>query len=226
VLQIGIFAKYWEPGKVKTRLAAAVGQVEAARLYRHFVQTLVERFGNVAQRRVLAYSPRERSGSFTEIVGKQWALEPQSEGDLGQRMASYFENGLKAGATRVVLIGSDSPTLPQGVFDRAFHALESADVVLGPTDDGGYYLVGASQSVPAIFDNVEWSSSHVFEQTVEKLSAANLTWAALPTSYDIDDLDDLVRLQDELSDYRGPEEALIRLRRPVDQVLRKVNRHA
>lgn len=227
MFQVGIFAKYWEPGQVKTRLAASIGQAEAAKLYRAFVETLLDRFGQAPYRRVLAYWPSERARQFEEVAGDRWHLEAQSAGNLGQRMTDYFANAAAAGATRTVLIGSDSPTLPLEIFEVAFRALESVDVVLGPSEDGGYYLVGVSRSVTSIFDGVEWSSSRVFEQTVKNISQSKLTWSALPTFYDIDDLSDLERLKDELCRYHGEEgEALARLGEAVDRTLQRVNRHA
>lgn len=226
MLQIGIFAKYWKPGRVKTRLAAAIGEVQAANLYREFLKTLLDRFRQFKGRRVLAYWPADRAAQFARVAGDGWQLYPQAAGDLGQRMIHYFADAFAGGASRVALIGSDSPTVPLNTFDTAFHALEAADVVLGPADDGGYYLVGASRPVSAIFENVEWSSTRVFQQTVENLAQSNLTWTALNPSYDVDDLDDLERLRDELSDYSGKDEALIRLSHVVHQTLRKVNRDA
>lgn len=226
MFQVGIFAKYWEPGRVKTRLAASIGEAEAANLYGEFLLTLLDRFRTSGDRRVLAYSPAERVKQFAEIADGVWQLEPQSAGDVGRRMTNYFAGAFNTGATRAALIGSDSPTLPQDVFDLAFQALDAADVVLGPSDDGGYYLVGASRPFPAMFEGIEWSSARVFQQTVDRLAQSDLTWSALPPCYDIDDLDDLQRLQNELSECAVKEEALIRLSSAVDGVLQKVNRNA
>ncbi|MCY2993337.1 MAG: TIGR04282 family arsenosugar biosynthesis glycosyltransferase [Planctomycetota bacterium] len=196
--QLAIFAKYWEPGQVKTRLAAAIGYREASRLYQAFLTTLLRRFAKSAEQAVLVYTPLERRAEFAHIAGKAWELRPQEEGDLGQRMARYFSAALRAGANRVVLIGSDSPHVPSEYIAQAFDALNESPVVLGPTSDGGYYLVGASGAVPPIFSGVAWSSPAVWSQTLRLLEQAGCPFAVLPEWYDVDQVDDLVRLQDEL----------------------------
>lgn len=218
--QLGVFAKFWEPTRVKTRLAAAIGEVEAANLYRCFLETVLERFSQVADQRVLAYTPVQRKADFAKIAGECWRLEPQSGGDLGQRMAAHLAKAAAAGAIRAVLIGSDSPALPLDTLDRAFEALDSSDVVLGPSEDGGYYLVGVSRQVPAMFTGVQWSSPHVFEQTVALLEQSNLKWSALSASYDVDTIHDLTRLRDELSGYTGDDAALVRLSSAIDLALK------
>lgn len=225
MFQIGVFAKYWEPGKVKTRLAESLGDVEAANLYRQFVEVLLERFGHVANRRVLAYWPAERLEQFAALTRKHWQLEQQTPGNLGCRMTNYFRKTFSSGASAAALIGSDSPTLPADTFERTQRGLKSADVVLGPTEDGGYYLVGLTRWIPEIFQDILWSSDRVFEQTVEKLSRLGLNYATLPTWYDIDDWHDLLRMQSELSEYRGNEGALLRLGRSVELAVRGVDRN-
>ena len=196
--QLAIFAKYWEPGQVKTRLAAAIGHGEASRLYQAFLTTLLQRFAESAEQAVLVYTPPERRAEFAMIAGEAWELRPQGEGDLGQRMARYFGAAFRAGANRVVLIGSDSPHVPSEYVAQAFDALNESPVVLGSTSDGGYYLVGASGAVPPIFSGIAWSSPAVWSQTLRLLEQAGSPFAVLPEWYDVDQVDDLVRLQDEL----------------------------
>lgn len=195
----GMFAKYWEPGQVKTRLAAALGGEPASQIYRHFVTTLVTRFRGCADTRVLCFTPQEQAPAFVALAGAEWTAKPQAQGDLGARMASFFEDCFRNGAEQVVLIGSDSPTLPAGYVASAFGLLHDADVVLGPTDDGGYYLVGAARGVAGIFEGIDWSTPRVWEQTVARLGALGLSHATLPSWYDVDELVDLKRLRDELT---------------------------
>ena len=197
--QLGMFAKYWAPGQVKTRLAAAIGAEAAARLHAVFVRTLLARFRATADRRVLAFSPSERRAEFEAILPAAWRLEPQAAGDLGRRMQHYFETALTAGAERVVLIGSDSPTLPAEYIEAAFDQLQSRPVVLGPAHDGGYYLVGAALKLPPIFDAIAWSQPTVFEATIARLQAAGREYGLLPAWHDVDTHDDLVRLKAELN---------------------------
>lgn len=195
-----MFAKYWEPGQVKTRLAASIGETAASRIYRAGLTTLLTRLAGVDARRVLAYAPPDKQFAFATITGKRWQLQDQGEGDLGERMCRYFDFAFVAGATRVVLIGSDSPTMPSERITQAFHALDRYDLVLGPSEDGGYYLVGAANATPDIFTDVAWSTGDVWSQTVERVERSGAKLKQLDSWYDVDDGNDLARLRDELSE--------------------------
>src|SRR5690606_6809573 len=115
--------------------------------------------------RWLVVSPPESLAVFSELAQPHWQVVPQADGDLGERMRRFFEAAFIAGAQRVVLIGSDSPTLPRERLDEAFRKLSTCDVVLGPSDDGGYYLIGCARPIDAIFKDISWSTPQVFEQT-------------------------------------------------------------
>jgi rSAM/selenodomain-associated transferase 1 len=193
-----MFAKYWQAGAVKTRLAAAVGDAAASRLYRQFVATTAERFADVGQQRTIYYWPAHESAAFAQVAGKCWQTAAQCEGDLGTRMQDFFQRCFAAGNRRVVLIGSDSPTLPTQYVRQAFDLLESRAVVLGPSEDGGYYLVGARGRTPPIFAEIAWSTPGVWRQTVRCLKQAGISFGTLPTWYDVDDYQQLVRMADEL----------------------------
>ena len=161
--------------------------------------TLLTRLRHAGDRRVIAYSPLERKAEFAEVASDAWELTPQAKGDLGQRMVSFFETQLAQGRDdRVVLIGTDSPTLPLAMIEMAFDALRTVPVVLGPTCDGGYYLVGATGQVPPIFAGIDWSTPSVWQQTIDRLHAASCRFAELPRWYDVDDLQDLFQVADEL----------------------------
>lgn len=200
--QLGMFAKFWQPGSVKTRLAAEVGPIAASSIYRAFVTALARRLEGVAARRVLAFSPPDRRADFAMLLGElnvSWELEDQGPGDLGARMHHYFTAAFDRDASRVVLIGSDSPTIPGEFIQRAFELLDQAPVVLGPASDGGYYLIGLAGAVPPVFEGISWSSPAVWDQTVSKLEQALIPYATLPPWYDVDDLQDLRRLAAELA---------------------------
>ena len=197
--QLGIFAKHWQPGAVKTRLAASIGDEAAAALHRCFVQTLLSRFQSIADRQVLCFTPADSAESFRQLNLGCWTLQPQASGDLGTRMQHYFSNALSANnPPRTVLIGSDSPDLPLEYLDESFDKLREFPVVLGPTTDGGYYLIGLSHSVPPIFDNISWSTPEVWPQTVARLTAAGIPYHIPPQWYDVDDLSGLRRLYNSL----------------------------
>jgi hypothetical protein len=117
-----------------------------------------------------------------------------------------------------VVIGTDSPTLPVHMVDVAFQTLSSVDVVLGPTRDGGYYLVGAARRVPPIFDTIEWSTNRVFSQTVGRLQQAGLAWEQLPPWYDVDEPCDLLRLRDDLTTSCATDRTFESLRNAVCEI--------
>jgi hypothetical protein len=212
-----MFAKYWEPGQVKTRLAVELGRESASQIYRHFVSTLVTRFRSCADSRVLCFTPEEQADAFHALARADWITKPQTQGDLGSRMASFFRDCFRGGAERVVLIGSDSPTVPAEYVQAAFRLLHETDVVLGPTDDGGYYLIGRSRDVAGIFENIDWSTERVWAQTAVRLGELGLSYEVLPQWYDVDELKDLERLRDELEqlshDDRGWSELLAAIHR-------------
>lgn len=212
-----MFAKYWAPGQVKTRLAASLGDATAAEIYHAFLQTLVTRCSSTGTRRVVAFAPSDRRAAFEELATPTWELAVQQGSNLGERMHHYFSEAFAAGIERAVLIGSDSPNLPLPIINQAFAALANAPVVLGPSDDGGYYLIGASGGIPAVFDDITWSSSHVWDQTIARLESNNTRYAVLPSWYDVDDIDDLRRLQTELANPSDP--ALERLRRELEAIV-------
>jgi len=214
---LGIFAKYWRPGSVKTRLAATIGAEGAAALSREFLALLLRRMASQAARRYVVGSPPESLSAFEQMAGPDWECVAQVPGDLGRRLAAFFEDAFQRGARRVIVLGSDSPTVPQSAIDRAWEELDRHDVVLGPTADGGYYLVGASRLVPELFQAIPWSTERVWRTTVNRLRACDARHAALPAWYDVDSAPDLMRLQRELADPPWSETTLRRL---VDDLVR------
>ncbi len=201
--QIGMFAKYWTPGAVKTRLAVDIGDVAASRIYRGFVVALLQRLGELGDRNILAVTPADRLGEFAGMASG-WTIGPQTDGDLGERMRDYFDRSLANGATAVVLLGSDSPNVPRAYINEALGQLDVHDLVLGPTPDGGYYLIGARRASPDLFAGVQWSSPQVFRQTAANAERAGLKLGVLPEWYDVDDAEDLRRLLSELADTNEP----------------------
>ena len=197
---LGMFVKAPEPGRVKTRLAASIGDAPAAELYRAFLTDLIERFRGTGDRRVLAYSPADDATRefFCQLAGWDYKLWPQPEGDLGTRMRMFFES---FGPEPVVLIGSDSPTLPSNFPDIAFAMLSHHDVVLGPATDGGLYLIGLNLERRAwpIFDGIDWSTARVLDQVMRRLIELDARVEVLPPWYDIDEPTDLAFLKGHLA---------------------------
>lgn len=210
-MRLGLFAKYWEPGHVKTRLAASVGQQIAAEVYRTFVQHLIRFAGFPDEPHIhpeIVYSPPGAETAFREIARQfggepGWSFHPQGSGDLGERMHRFFERTFQQGYSRGMILGTDSPTMPLKFVNQAYHLLRLHDVVLGPTEDGGYYLVAARNRVPEIFADISWSTNLVWKQTVAKLQQHHVNFAVLPTWYDVDRGEDLTRLRNEIDQVRS-----------------------
>ena len=201
----GMFVKYPEPGRVKTRLAAEIGDRLAADLYAAFVQDLMARFRDLPVRRILAYTPDdERTREFFEcrfdrgqMEDSGYELWPQPEGSLAERMIAFFD---KFGPEPVVLIGSDSPTLDRFDVEYALQRIREVDCVLGPAADGGLYLIGLrGEQVSRILRKVEWGTSRVLEQTIGEARRFGLSLDTLRLWYDIDTLDDLNFLRGHLA---------------------------
>lgn len=186
-----IFAKAPAPGRVKTRLAPAIGDAGAARLHAAFVRDVVARHDKPGRATTVW-----RGGDLEHPL---WAalgvpLATQCSGDLGGRLADAFAQELADGSA-VVVLGTDSPTLPPQLVDQAFAALQRHAVVLGPACDGGYYLLGVRGGSPPVFEGIDWGTESVFAQTVEALNAAGVDFALLPYWYDVDRPDDLRMLR-------------------------------
>lgn len=197
---LGMFVKYPKPGLVKTRLASAIGDSAAAALYRGFLSDLSHRFEATGTRRVLAYSPADAVSRefFEQQSAGRFELWPQPDADLGTRMRHFFE---VFGPEPVVLIGSDSPTLPSNFPDLAFAMLNHHDVILGPATDGGLYLIGINQQRRAwpIFEGIDWSTARVLDQVMRRLIELDARVEVLPPWYDIDEPVDLVFLRGHLA---------------------------
>ena len=221
--QLGIFAKYWQAGAVKTRLAADIGPEAAAAIHRECVHVLLERLAKVrCGCHVLAFSPIGSQDAFRMLAGDVWKLHSQSDGDLGVRMRAYFEQSFQSGARRVVLLGSDSPTIPIEYVEGAIELLRDFPVVLGPSEDGGYYLIGAKEVAPNIFDDIKWSTDEVWSQTVARLDQLGISFGQLPVWYDVDVLEDLRRLNLELEGSLLADKVIAPLRKVVQAALASV----
>ena len=206
---LGIFAKQPVPGRVKTRLARDWGNERAAALYECFVRDLLSRFVRDGNRRVIGFAPdNDEARQWFDTASQPltdaeaWTLWPQPESNLGGRMTTFFETWTESADHRTILIGSDSPSLPDEYLEQTWLLLETNDCVLGPATDGGYYLIGLRGTVAdfgAPFRNVEWSTAGVLAQTVERLKQHDLSLGLLPPWYDVDSVEDVVTLAGHLA---------------------------
>lgn len=181
-----MFAKYPEPGKVKTRLAKSIGNEQAALVQKKFIQEIVAEHNtnnSAGYDFMICYAPILAKSPFSKLFPSV-AFSPQSAGDLGDRLFNAFTHRLKE-YDKMVVIGADLPDLTQTDINEAFNALENNDVVFGPTDDGGYYLVALKQAHP-IFDNIEWSTEVVLQQSLQLVEKKGLKYHLLRKRQDID----------------------------------------
>jgi uncharacterized protein len=197
-----ILTKAPQPGRSKTRLVPPLSTDEAADLARAL---LVDQLENLASydgaRLFIAFTPEKTAGFFEGFITQGFTCFPQRGQSLGERMSYAFGHLFADAFQNIILIGSDLPALPLAFFDRAYGLLEksAADVVLGPSADGGYYLVGMNRLNTTIFDGIGWSRDDVLAQTIQKLAGVGLKYELLPECYDIDTAHDLGRLQSERS---------------------------
>lgn len=181
---LGLFAKWPRPGAVKTRLTN--DPFFGAEVARAFLLDTLARLRAVQARGVLAFAPADAACDFADLTPADFLLTPQPDGDLGRRLARFLQAQLDEGAGSVVVVGSDSPTLPVAHVEQAFAELERADVVLGPATDGGYYLIGCGRRVPPVFADIPWGGSRVLMETVARLGEPGWRLAVLPPWYDVD----------------------------------------
>jgi rSAM/selenodomain-associated transferase 1 len=181
-----LFAKAPQPGKVKTRLLCCCTPEEAAALYRGFLldsAALLRASG--AGLKVVACEPPGAQGELAALLGAEGLVfVPQPQTGLGGRLDQLFAWAFGQGMERVLALGSDSPSLPAAYMDKALALLEEREVVIGPSADGGYYLIGLRQPAPELFAGIAWSTGRVLAQTLERLGPRSL--GLLPMWYDVD----------------------------------------
>ena len=193
-----IFVKEPVPGKVKTRLASELDPEAACDIYRACIELTLRRLEPLRKQTVLCIDPPEAVERIQAWVGAGWAMRPQRGRTLGERLAEATRAAFSEGASRVAVIGTDSPWLAASDLDDAFAALESADAVIGPAEDGGYYVLGLARSQPRLFEGIAWSTSFVCAQTQAQAARLGLRLVRLAMGYDVDQLADVIRfIEDE-----------------------------
>jgi rSAM/selenodomain-associated transferase 1 len=196
-----VMAKEPKVGETKTRLSPHLSGQEAAGLYRCFLLDTLELMRQVKSTQpVIAYSPPESESFFRSIAPAGFRFIPQVGASLGERLNNAMSQYLSAGYDQAVAIDSDSPTLPVAHLRRAFQVLDdpAVDVILGPCEDGGYYLIGLKTARSELFRGIIMSTPTVLEETVERGEGMGLRVALLPPWYDVDTRSDLDRLVEEL----------------------------
>ena len=177
-----------ESGTVKPGLAAELGAPTAVKIYRSFVMDLCERFARLSvDSRILAYAPRGSRKSVGLLASRHWRLVRQEGPSRGQVLANLFEEAFRLGHRRAVVLTTDCPTVPDGFIIEVFDRLLIDDVVLGPTTQGGVYLVGLSLERPELFLGVDFGAAGVFDALVERAEAFGLVLGLVPHWYEVAD---------------------------------------
>ncbi len=181
-----IFIKNPELGKVKTRLAKDVGEEKALEIYKALLELTRKTTLQVSANRYLFYHLRAKNDEWLE---KDFTKRLQHGRDLGEKMSTAFAHVLHSN-NKVVIIGSDCPRISPDMINKAYACLDSNDLVIGPTYDGGYYLLGMKTLHSDIFQGIAWSTDKVFEQTIAKVEKLNLSFQILPKLSDVDYIED------------------------------------
>jgi len=231
-----VLAREPEEGKVKSRLNSDLSTHDTFELYQAFVLDTLQLALSTEVGHLfvacLANGPKthlneliknlsvELKGKKRESLKEKLVLIDQKGNHLGERLNETFRHVFKEGYEKVVVIGIDSPSLPRKSLEHAFKVLHKKDVVLGPTLDGSYYLIGLKKPCPKLFENIPWDTGGVYKETVERLKKLGLAWEELELWYDVDTADDLEFLVRDINQLRlaGDEKSL----KHSEEVLAKI----
>jgi uncharacterized protein len=186
-----LFTRYPHLGKVKTRLGETLGAKRATYFYRTCAEWILKEAKQTASSQYIFYAEETRAEQMEQWAGPNFRYIEQVHGDLGKRMSHAFDHVFNAGYKQAILIGMDIPGLTADTLTQAFQLLDGSEVVVGPTLDGGYYLIGMCTRHPELFVNIAWSTSVVLQQTRAVLEYLNLRVSYLPKLRDIDTEEDL-----------------------------------
>lgn len=220
---LAVMTKAPHAGKVKTRLVPPLTPEEAAELNKCFLRDTAASISSACSRRpvgdgqlktgnasrseaatavsaIAVYTPIGAESTYNDILPADFSLLPQRGDGFGERLYFATKDLFKCGFESVCLIDSDSPTVPAANFRSTVELLASADdrIVLGPSDDGGYYLIGLKKPHREVFEEIDWSTDRVLNQTIQRATAIGLEVKLLPNGYDVDDGESLRRLYNEL----------------------------
>jgi len=232
---LGVMTKAPRAGEVKTRLIPPLTPEEAAALNISFLRDTANAISTAVRMRKTArqnacaaavYTPPGAEEAYADILPRHFVLIPQRGGSFGERLLFAAEDLFKCGFNSVCLIDSDSPTVRPEIFVQAVQFLYSPGdrVVIGPCDDGGYYLIGLKKPHREIFERIDWSTARVFEQTRERAKGTSLEVKLLPTCYDVDDPAALRRLCNELLGKNSHDEIAPETRKFLNEVIAREGR--
>ena len=190
-----IFTRYPEIGKVKTRLAASIGNESAylvneilvGRTFKECLKLEENRFSLFA-----FYSDMKNEEFFPDSIAKRFLIYNQDGENIGEKMRNAFEKIFNLGFEKAVILGTDIPDISESILSKSFLELEQNNIVIGPSNDGGYYLLGMNKFYHNIFDDIKWGTESVFEKTIDKIHENNLSYTTIDRLTDIDVKEDLL----------------------------------
>jgi rSAM/selenodomain-associated transferase 1 len=215
---LAVMTKAPQAGRVKTRLVPPLTPEEAAELNKCFLRDTAAAISSACSRRpvgdegktarsspIAVYTPVGAESVYTDILPADFSLLPQRGDKFGERLYLAIEDLCKCGFDALCLIDSDSPTVPAENFEQAVELLSTSEdrVVLGPSDDGGYYLIGMKKPHRHLFEQIDWSTERVLNQTMQRATEIGIEVKLLPTGYDVDEDVTLHRLCNELLGEQG-----------------------
>src|SRR6516165_2007183 len=208
---LAVMTKVPRAGQVKTRLAPPLTPEEAAELNICFLRDTASAIAQVCganARGVGVYTPVGSEEAYSDILPGEFELLAQRGDGFGERLTFAVADLFQCGFSAVCLIDSDSPTVSRDMYAKAVGLLSDREerLVLGPSDDGGYYLIGMKHDRPQLFERIDWSTERVFNQTMDRARELNLPVSLLPTGYDVDDAAALRRICDEVLCKNAAEE--------------------
>jgi len=232
---MAVMTKAPRSGQVKTRLAPPLTPDEAAALNACFLCDTANALSAAAKRGkksgrnargVAVYTPVGSEDAYSDLLPPCFDLVPQREGSFGERLFFAAEDLFKCGFDSACLIDSDSPTVPASSFAQAMELLSSPGdrVVVGPTDDGGYYLIGLKKPHRELFERIDWSTKRVFEQTIARAQEIGVETKLLPSGYDVDDSTTLRQLCDELLSENSPADTAPETRKFLKEIIEREGR--
>src|SRR6476619_1304936 len=213
VCALAVMTKAPQAGRVKTRLVPPLTPEEAAELNKCFLRDTAAAISSACSRRpvgdegktarsspIAVYTPVGAESAYTDVLPADFSLLPQRGDKFGERLYFAVEDLFECGFDSLCLIDSDSPTVPAENFEQAVELLSTSEdrVVLGPSDDGGYYLIGVKKPHQHLFEQIDWSTERVLNQTIQRATEIGLEVKLLPTGYDVDDGASLRRLCNEI----------------------------
>ena len=207
VCALAVMAKAPRVGKVKTRLAPVLGFEGSAAINVCFLRDTARNIAGIAGGTgLVCYTPVGDEAAFDGILPEGFALIAQRGDGFGERLLAAASDMLACGYGAVCLIDSDSPTLPTAALEMAVHSLMRGGdrVVVGASEDGGYYLIGMKRAHAEVFEGIAWSTASVYRETVSRVRDAGLELVELPVWYDVDDAASLKVLEEELVEGKRP----------------------